>query len=225
MAKEVTKFLKSRNVKAPSRGYPTDAGIDFFVPVFNTKFIADFKEKNPLLFEDECCGCGLMYATGTVASSTLTLAGSGGSISYDMNADEKTFFKFDEEKAIPYFNLPPHSRVNIPSGIHLRMAKEGRALIAFNKSGIATKHGLDIGACVVDYTYQGEIHLSLINTSTKMVRIYQDMKIVQFVETPVFTNDIEVTEMDASDEDLKAFYLGMVEDRKDGGFGSTDKKD
>lgn len=224
MAKEVIKFLKSRDVKSPSRGYPTDAGIDFFVPVFNTQFIKDFKEKNPLLFKDSGCGCGCgTFSIG--ASSNIALSGNTGTISYNLNDNEKTFFKFDEEKALPYFNLMPHSRVNIPSGIHARMAKEGRALIAFNKSGIATKHGLDVGACVVDYTYQGEIHLNLINTSTDVVRIYEDMKIVQFVEMPVFTNDIEVADNNNSSDDVvKEFYTGMINDRGDGGFGSTDKK-
>ena len=226
VVKEVTKFLKSRAVKSPTRGYPTDAGIDFFVPVFNTKFIKDFKEKNPLLFEEPDCGCWATNGIAVASSGTFMMGGNAGTVSYGLNDEEKdTFFKFDEEKATPYFNLSPHARVNIPSGIHSRMTKEGRALIAFNKSGVATKLGLDVGACVVDYTYQGEIHLSLINTSTNVVRIYQDMKIVQFVETPVFTNDIEITEStDVPATDYLKFYEGMKQDRKDGGFGSTDKK-
>ena len=182
MAKEVTKFFKSRVVKDPSRGFPTDAGIDFFVPEFTSKFLEDFAVKNPNI---------------------------------ENKADRKG----------SYFAVPPQGRILIPSGLHSRMAEPGRALIAFNKSGVATKLGLDVGACVVDYTYQGEIHLSLINTSNEEVRVYENMKIVQFVETPVITNDIEVTEMsDTPAEDYLAFYDGMKKDRGAGGFGSTDKK-
>ena len=35
--------------------------------------------------------------------------------------------------------LEPGQRVNIPSGIHCQMATPSRALIAANKSGVATK--------------------------------------------------------------------------------------
>ena len=103
------------------------------------------------------------------------------------------------------------------------MSEPGRALIAANKSGIATKHGLVFGAQVVDYTYTGEIHISVINTSTKNVRIYENMKLIQFVETPVFNSIIEIV-----DENTPAgwcFYNGLLHDRGIGGFGSTDNKE
>jgi len=221
-----TKFLKVRNVKSPSRGFPTDAGIDFYVPRFDVKFIIDFKEKNPDLFPQKSIYDGASYV------ATFTTQDNSAKVEYDLNDKNDGIFKFDQEKGMPYFLLPPHSRVNIPSGICLRMYEPGRALIAFNKSGIATKLGLDVGACVVDYTYQGEIHLNLINTSTKVVRVYEDMKILQFVEMPIVTNPVEVTDGgewmgDVKLEDLQAhkdFYDGMKKDRGTGGFGSTDKK-
>jgi dUTPase len=199
------KFLKIRDVKPPTRAYEFDAGIDFFVPEFTPKFIKDLKEKNPLVGK-------------SVAK-----------ITWDLNDYNDTFFKFDEETGKNYFLLAPEARVMIPSGIKSRMAKPGRALIAANKSGIATKHGLIFGAQVIDYTYKGEIHLSLINTSTKVVRIYEDMKILQFLEMPVFTSQIEVTNtvdpiVDA-EETEKTFYKDLQDDRGAGGFGSTDKKE
>lgn len=40
-------YSRTRNVKTPNRGTVKSAGIDFFVPVFDDKFIADLKEKNP----------------------------------------------------------------------------------------------------------------------------------------------------------------------------------
>jgi dUTPase len=46
------------------------------------------------------------------------------------------------------FRIPSHSRILIPAGVHFNIP-EGFALIAYNKSGVATKKGLDIGACVV----------------------------------------------------------------------------
>ena len=41
------KFLKIRDVKSPARGTAEAAGIDFFVPNYNTQFAVDFREKNP----------------------------------------------------------------------------------------------------------------------------------------------------------------------------------
>jgi len=136
-------------------------------------------------------------------------------------APGEDFVKKDEGDKL-YFLLNPGLRVMIPSGIKSRMAHPGRALIANNKSGVATKHGLVFGASVVDYTYKGEIHLSLINTSLEPVRIYENMKILQFLETPVFINEIEMFESSFVSE--STFYEGLQDDRGSGGFGSTDKK-
>ena len=122
-----------------------------------------------------------------------------------------------------YIIIPAHSRIMIPSGIKSRMHAPGRALIANNKSGVATKHGLVYGAAVVDYTYKGEIHLSLINTSMLEIKITPGMKILQFLETPVFVSEVEIVEnpTEVGDGD---FYDGLQDDRGADGFGSTDKK-
>jgi len=222
---ETIKFLKVRKVKSPTRAFEFDAGIDFFVPEFTKLFIRDLKEKNALVFDPPCnCGSftsnsGLSYSEGT---STLTMAGAGSSVNWDLADHNDTLIKFDDEKGENYFLLPPTSRIMIPSGIKSRMAKPGRALIAGNKSGIATKHGLVFGAQVVDYTYMGEIHLSVINTSSKNVRIYENMKILQFVETPVFNSQVKIVD-DGDTTEAINFYVGLEDDRKDGGFGSTDE--
>jgi len=120
--------------------------------------------------------------------------------------------------------IPAHSRIMIPGGIKCRMAAPGRALIANNKSGVATKLGLVYGAAVVDYTYKGEMHLSLINTSMLEVSITPGMKIIQFIETPVFFSEVEV--VDGTTRQAKSmiedhFYQGLQDDRGEGGFGST----
>lgn len=222
------KFLKVRKVKNPSRAYDFDAGIDFFVPEFDKNFVKDLKDKNPLVFGEsnnstKYSGIGYV-GTGVMTTGTLTMSGSDGNakIEYDLDDDNDTLFKFDEETGENYFLLNPHSRVMIPAGVKSRMANPGRALIASNKSGIATKHGVIFGAQVVDYTYKGEIHISVINTGTKPVRIYENMKLIQFVETPVFNSEVEC--VDSTDVDEQEFYKGLKDDRKDGGFGSTDKK-
>lgn len=119
--------------------------------------------------------------------------------------------------------IPPHSRIMIPAGLKLRMKEPGRALVAANKSGVATKTGLIYGAQVIDYTYKGEIHISLINTTDNNVTIKAGQKVIQFLEIPVYTSKVEVINKD--DENTESlFYSGMQDDRGAGGFGSTDKK-
>ena len=58
--------------------------------------------------------------------------------------------------------LTPGDSCLIASGIKVNVP-EGYALVAFNKSGVATKKGLQVGACVVDCGYQGEVHIHLVN--------------------------------------------------------------
>ena len=110
--------------------------------------------------------------------------------------------------------LGPGDDVLIPSGIKVRVPS-GYALIAFNKSGIATKKRLISGACVVDEDYTGEIHLHLINAGKGNVSIQPNDKILQFILVPV--NYSNVSEID--NESYNSY--GETE-RGAGGFGSTD---
>lgn len=139
------KITKVREVKTPSRGTPTSAGIDFFVP-------DDFQEV--LL---------------TQGQSAL-----------------------------------------IPSGIKAHIP-EGYMWLALNKSGIATKLGLMIGACVIDEDYEGEIHLHVIKVTHGSTLVSPGMKLVQLVLVPVNYENIEVV------DELEARNTL----RGTGGFGST----
>jgi dUTP pyrophosphatase len=98
----------------------------------------------------------------------------------------------------------------IPSGIRVQVPR-GYALVAFNKSGVAVKQGLSVGACVVDEDYEGEVHLHMINTSDKDQTIVTGQKLVQFVLIPVAYFDIEQV------EDIQSRNT----QRGSGGFGST----
>lgn len=122
--------------------------------------------------------------------------------------------------------IQPGERVLIPSGIKVNVPT-GHALVAFNKSGVATKTGLIIGACVVDEDYQGEIHLSLINTNNSReifaegtyvkldgtVSISPGEKLAQFILLPV---NYAMPEETGADK----LYVEDTE-RGEGGFGST----
>lgn len=42
-------FIKTRSVISPQRNNPTDAGIDFFIPTFDSQFQKDLIDKNPTI--------------------------------------------------------------------------------------------------------------------------------------------------------------------------------
>lgn len=120
----------------------------------------------------------------------------------------------DFNGGFPLF-LAPQEHILIPSGIKMNIP-EHHALIAFNKSGVATKKKLDVMACVCDSDYQGEIHISLINSGNESQQISPDDKIVQFVLIPIAQyNPKEVSLENLYEEESS---------RGESGFGSSDHK-
>ena len=108
--------------------------------------------------------------------------------------------------------LSPGHSCFIPSGIKVNVP-EGYALIAFNKSGIAVKKSLHVGACVVDHGYQGEVHFHLFNYGKNNIFLHPGDKIIQFVLLPLG---------DPAVEEVKESELYSEESsRGDGGFGSS----
>lgn len=91
------------------------------------------------------------------------------------------------------------------------------ALIALNKSSVATKVKLTVGAGVIDSSYQGEIHAHLFKQDVEDVVLHEGMKIVQFV--PIVINDTSIAVEDAMSD--TEFYHGIRTGRGEGGFGST----
>jgi dUTP pyrophosphatase len=91
----------------------------------------------------------------------------------------------------PTTTIDPGQSLLIPSGIKAEVPT-GYALIAFNKSGVATKQGLMVGACVVDEDYEGEIHLHMTNTSNTAQKIISGQKIVQFILLPINYAEVEL---------------------------------
>lgn len=108
--------------------------------------------------------------------------------------------------------LKPHERVCIPSGFRVSI-NPGTALVAWEKSGLATKEGIVPTARVVDEDYQGEVGIGIMNTSSKKVSIKYGQKITQFVHIPYIKDGLEIVD----EEKLYA----QKSSRGKGGFGST----
>lgn len=108
--------------------------------------------------------------------------------------------------------IKPRQDVLVPLGLRMKFPK-GWAMIFKEKSGIATKKKIDIGACVIDSDYRGIPHAHLINNSDEIVEFKTGDKVVQGIMVQVWLGmPIQVTKID---EDTQ---------RGAGGFGSTGDK-
>lgn len=203
-------YCKTRDVKSPRRYTPEDAGVDWYIPNYETydgdvdlgeapiipsdeaeEFLKDLKEKN--------AGRDILYIEPTSSDETLKIV------------------------------IGPHERILIPSGIKVKIKRNwlrkilhkviglGDALNAENKSGVANKKGLEIGSKVVDYEYQGEVHLSVINTTNKPVTIESGEKLVQFIHYPIYLSEYNRIP--------ESVYNNFEKSKRGaGGFGSSNTK-
>lgn len=111
--------------------------------------------------------------------------------------------------------LKPNEDVLIDAGIKVIIPK-GYALIFKEKSGVATKKKLTIGASVVDSDYRGVVHLHLFNNGKENVAIGPGDKITQGIIVPISL----CTPRIISEEE----YNSYTTERGEGGFGSTGVK-
>ena len=179
-------FIKTRDVKDPVRHVKQNAGLDFYVPAYCYQFRTDLLAKNS-----------------------------------DMKAVKSKFETFmakllrktyiDNRGVI---HIAPNKDVIIPTGIRSKFSND-LALIANNKSGIATKKKLVFGASVIDASYQGEWHAHLINTSKSYQTVECGQKIIQFIPHVISTAELGVCDMTPEE-----FYTEKTS-RGDGWQGST----
>lgn len=113
--------------------------------------------------------------------------------------------------------IGPHSQILIPCGIKVDILDKNTYLDAENKSGIATKKELLVGAQVVDAIYQGEVHINLHNVSNKPQYVEFGSKAVQFVHKEYIPTVWE----EISNEEYNNIEASS---RGAGGFGSTGLK-
>jgi dUTP pyrophosphatase len=109
--------------------------------------------------------------------------------------------------------ISAHSSVLIPTGIFMEM-DDNVYIDVRNRSSIASKYQLVVGAEIIDPEYRGEIFINLHNISGYSATLYQETKIAQFILHE--RNDIRFTEVERYDD------LSLTE-RGHGGFGSTDQ--
>jgi len=102
-------------------------------------------------------------------------------------------------------------RFGIPHGYMLEIK---------NRSGIASKRSLIVGACVVDSGYDGEVFINLHNVGKEIQTIEPGTKIAQAVMVPV----VHFRAVETQNGDLYNWYPITISERGAGALGSTDKK-
>jgi len=111
-----------------------------------------------------------------------------------------------------YLQLKPFSDALIPTGVILQLPKK-HVGVFLNKSSVATRHKLVIGAQVIDEGYIGEIHVHLINTDNRYITLSPGMKIAQLLIMPIIKP--KIVEVD------KEYFENLKTERGQNGFGST----
>lgn len=108
--------------------------------------------------------------------------------------------------------LKPGEDILIDSGIKVIVPRD-YALIFKEKSGVAVKKKLTLGASVIDSDYRGVVHFHLFNNGTVPQTISAGEKIVQGIVFPIsLCEPKEITEDN--------YNLNCTK-RGEGGFGST----
>jgi len=128
--------------------------------------------------------------------ATMPTRGSEGAAGYDLYALEDT--------TINCFQFKPVSTgvsIEIPAGHYGRVAP---------RSGLSVKHGVMVGAGVIDSDYRGEIKVALA-TLNGVYEFKKGDRIAQLIIERIATP--ELVQVDSLDNT----------DRGDGGFGSTGK--
>ena len=107
--------------------------------------------------------------------------------------------------------LPTGYKFGIPHGYMLEMK---------NRSSMAAKRSLVVGACVVDSGYDGEVFVNLHNIGDSGQVIEPQTKIAQAVLVPVVHFRAVETQAELYD-----WYPITLSERGDGALGSTDQKE
>jgi len=105
--------------------------------------------------------------------------------------------------------LPTGCRFGVPHGYMLEIK---------NRSSVAAKRSLIVGACVVDSGYDGEVFVNLHNIGNEAQTLTAHDKIAQAVMMPV----VHFRALETHSGDLYNWYPITISDRGAGALGSTD---
>ena len=114
--------------------------------------------------------------------------------------------------------LNPGDNAVLPTGIRFGVP-HGFMLQVMNRSSMAAKKGLVVGAHCVDSGYDGEVFIDLHNIGNQVRHVHPGDKIAQVVLVPV----VPFRALETSSGNLFGWYPITISDRGEGALGSTDK--
>jgi dUTP pyrophosphatase len=121
---------------------------------------------------------------------------------------------FSPEAPVTVLLNPGDSKI-LPTGLKFGVP-HGYMLEVKNRSSVAAKRSLIVGACVVDSGYDGEVFINLHNIGNTIQVLSPGDKVAQLVMTPV----VHFRPMETT-EDILYTYPMTISNRGDGALGST----
>lgn len=132
-----------------------------------------------------------------VKNAKLPVRGSNGAVGYDLHAIVSGIIEPGKKDMVP-----TGIGISLPPGTYGRIAP---------RSGLAAKHGINVGAGVIDPDYTGELKVILFNHGDKTFEYQEGDRIAQLILEKCVV--CPVVEVDVLEETT----------RSEGGFGSTGK--
>ncbi len=123
-----------------------------------------------------------------------------------------------EEGSESALSIAPSESILVPTGCMFAIP-HGYMLEIKNKSGIAYKRQLLVGACVVDSGYEGEVFVNLHNVGTEVQFLMPGDKVAQAVVIPIVAARFIASET----PDIYEEYPITISNRGSGALGSTGK--
>ena len=121
-----------------------------------------------------------------------------------------------EDAAINGISIPVGASVILATGLRFGVP-HGYMLQAMNRSGIAAKRSLVVGAHVIDSGYDGEVFINLHNIGKETQVVKAGAKIAQLVMIPV----VPFRALETHNDDLYNWHPITISGRGDGALGST----
>lgn len=216
---KLTFYREFESAITPQKGSEGAAGLDIFIPSPTTASdeVFDFMKNKCLASTDD-----------VVAKKSIEMRFD----SFKSMDPEKAFWEavvlyniycFKQKKRYVHSSLDNNFRqyrlelnhgekITIPTGLSASIP-HGYALDFLNKSGIASKAGLQIGAELIDEDYKGIMHMNVACNSSESAYLTCGMKLVQAILIKTYYDEVEV--------ECVRGKINETSERGDGGFGST----
>ena len=126
--------------------------------------------------------------------------------------------RFSPALSASALRIEPGESKLIPTGLRFAIP-HGYMLEIKNRSGMAAKRQLLVGACVVDSGYDGEVFINLHNIGKHWQNIEPGDKVAQAVVVPV----VHARFVASEDPNIYDWHPITISNRGDGALGSTGK--